>query len=312
MKEIQIEAKNVQLAVEKALKELALRRDQVEVVVLNEGSGGFLGIGSKKACVVVREKKWTGEQKSPKDYHAPKKSESRAFKPQKTQQRGNESAQRNSSHGSDRRGGYEKKRQNFAKDASYQRKPAEAAAPAAENAIRPAPQNAPQPSAAEPQKQMPVEINTAVETAKTTLFEILTLMGVKSSEIKGNWDPSQSRISVEFSAETPGIFTQTDSGTLDALQFIVTLIVSKKCKTQIAVQVDTCGYWKNIEDRVMQEVNKAVDIVKKTRKPYRFEPMPSSLRRFIHKALANQQEIETVSEGESRWRKIIIKPAGGR
>ena len=66
MKEIQVEEKTVQAAVDKALKELALRRDQVEVIVLEEGKKGFLGIGAKNACVVVREKKWTGDARNGK------------------------------------------------------------------------------------------------------------------------------------------------------------------------------------------------------------------------------------------------------
>ncbi len=60
MKETKVEAKTIQDAVEIGIMELGLRRDQVEVVVVSEGTKGFLGIGAKKACVMLREKKWTG------------------------------------------------------------------------------------------------------------------------------------------------------------------------------------------------------------------------------------------------------------
>jgi len=60
MKETKVEAKTIQDAVEIGLIELGLRRDQVEVVVVSEGTKGFLGLGAKKACVMLREKRWTG------------------------------------------------------------------------------------------------------------------------------------------------------------------------------------------------------------------------------------------------------------
>ena len=59
MRETKTEAKTIQDAVEKGLAEMGLRRDQVEVVVVSEGKSGFLGIGARKACVILREKSWT-------------------------------------------------------------------------------------------------------------------------------------------------------------------------------------------------------------------------------------------------------------
>lgn len=57
MKSIEITARSVEEAVEKALEELELKRDEVEVEVLEEASRGFLGIiGAKMAKVRVTEK----------------------------------------------------------------------------------------------------------------------------------------------------------------------------------------------------------------------------------------------------------------
>ncbi|MBI5596620.1 MAG: Jag N-terminal domain-containing protein, partial [Elusimicrobia bacterium] len=58
MKEIECEGKTVTIAVEAGLKDIGLRRDQVEVQVLDEGSAGILGFGAKPARVLIREKRW--------------------------------------------------------------------------------------------------------------------------------------------------------------------------------------------------------------------------------------------------------------
>jgi len=35
--------------------------------------------------------------------------------------------------------------------------------------------------------------------------------------------------------------------------------------------------------------------------------MPAQMRRFVHRALENNELVETVSEGEGKWRKVVIK-----
>jgi spoIIIJ-associated protein len=49
-------AKSVNEATELALKELGVKEDEAEITVIDEGSKGFLGIGSKEACVRAKVK----------------------------------------------------------------------------------------------------------------------------------------------------------------------------------------------------------------------------------------------------------------
>src|SRR6056297_417401 len=56
MKSIKVEAKNVDKAVEKALAELDIAREDAEINIIDEGSKGLLGlIGAKDAVVEVKE-----------------------------------------------------------------------------------------------------------------------------------------------------------------------------------------------------------------------------------------------------------------
>jgi spoIIIJ-associated protein len=54
MEGVDVSAKTVDEAVEKALAQLGLDRSQVDVEVIKEGRGGILGIGGEEARVVVR------------------------------------------------------------------------------------------------------------------------------------------------------------------------------------------------------------------------------------------------------------------
>ena len=56
MEFIEISAKNVDDAITQATVQLGITRDQLEYVVLDKGSTGFLGIGSKNAVIKARKK----------------------------------------------------------------------------------------------------------------------------------------------------------------------------------------------------------------------------------------------------------------
>ena len=58
MKEVTASGQTVDEAVQSALEQLNLPRDQVEIEIIDEGKKGFLGIfGASRAIVKVKEKK---------------------------------------------------------------------------------------------------------------------------------------------------------------------------------------------------------------------------------------------------------------
>jgi len=63
MESLEVSAKTVEEAVERALEQLGLARDQVEVTILNKGKSGFLGMGAEEAVVRVVPLTSTGEQR---------------------------------------------------------------------------------------------------------------------------------------------------------------------------------------------------------------------------------------------------------
>ena len=56
MEFIEISAKNVDDAITQATVQLGITSDQLEYEVLDKGSTGFLGIGSKNAVIKARKK----------------------------------------------------------------------------------------------------------------------------------------------------------------------------------------------------------------------------------------------------------------
>lgn len=56
MKILEMTGKTVEEALETALKKLSVKKEDVEVQVIDEGSKGFLGIGNKEAKIIVKVK----------------------------------------------------------------------------------------------------------------------------------------------------------------------------------------------------------------------------------------------------------------
>ena len=96
--------------------------------------------------------------------------------------------------------------------------------------------------------------------------------------------------------------------TLDALQFIVNLIVNKDVRTRRRITLDAGGYRqrreKVLRDLAWRMSRRALD----EDCQIALEPMNAAERRIVHISLADDPEVETFSEGEEPMRKVIIAP----
>lgn len=290
-KEVEVEGKTVTLAVEQGLADLGLRRDQVEVQVLQEPAPGFLGMGTKPARVRIREKIW-GEE-SPEGQVVSSRSETSNPAPASAVRNPN-AIRDNSPYAS----------QAPRRRAAPQRSRATEARP------RSSTHSSPRPAAASSKIIVPPPPDTAkaCAEAKTVLEEILPLLEVASPKITTSWDAEQVRVRAELETADSAFILGQEGKTLEALQFIVTLTLSRRLQTPVAVQVEIGGYWRDKEEEIIRQVHQAMEIVKNTKQPVRLKPMDAVMRRLVHRTLANHPEIETISEGEGLWRKVVLKP----
>lgn len=134
------------------------------------------------------------------------------------------------------------------------------------------------------------------------------MLKIEHPNVIVSWDDKQARVCAEV--ETPD--TQTligkDGQAVEALQFLVTLMLSRRMQTPVAAQVECAGYWREKEESILLQVHQAMEMVNRTQSPVRLKPMDACMRRLVHRTLANHPGFETASEGEGVWRKVVIKP----
>lgn len=94
--------------------------------------------------------------------------------------------------------------------------------------------------------------------------------------------------------------------TLDALQYIANLMVYRQEGERKRIILDAEGYRKRREKTLNDLALRLSERVKASGKPVVLEPMNPQERRLIHTALQNDPDVQTLSEDEEPYRKVVI------
>ncbi len=98
------------------------------------------------------------------------------------------------------------------------------------------------------------------------------------------------------------------SETLNALQYITSLIVSKELGKWVPLMIDVQGYRKRRERQLRQLGRKMAEQALQTGRRQVLEPMPANERRIIHLELREHPDVITESAGDEPNRKVTITP----
>ena len=111
---------------------------------------------------------------------------------------------------------------------------------------------------------------------------------------------------VDLTGDDMGILIGKRGQTLDALQYLVNLVVNKNSASYISVMLDTENYRQRRKETLETLAFNLAKKVKHTRKNVVLEPMNPYERRIIHSALQNDRYVTTFSEGEEPFRNVVI------
>jgi spoIIIJ-associated protein len=116
----------------------------------------------------------------------------------------------------------------------------------------------------------------------------------------------EGHICANISGSELGILIGRRGDTLEALQFLTNLAVSKRLNEKVRVLVDVEGYRQRREETLLRLAKRLSEKVKRTGNRIVLEPMNSHERRIMHTALQDESSITTFSEGEEPNRRIVI------
>ncbi len=103
-----------------------------------------------------------------------------------------------------------------------------------------------------------------------------------------------------------GIIIGRRGETLDALQYLTSLVVNKNSDEYKRVTIDIENYRQKREETLVRLADRLADRVIRYRRNVTLEPMNPYERRIIHSTLQSNENVETYSVGEDPNRKVVI------
>lgn len=273
--------KTIDLAIEAALNQLGLSRDDVSVQVLAQAKPGFLGLGATPAKVQVT---YEAPDLKPEP-EAPKSalgSASRS-KPKVTAT----PAQKKP-------------------EAPKVETPApKAEAPKAEPKPRQEKPKAEPKKPAEPKVYTPAEPGSVEEKIEQFLKGLLEHMN--SNAVPHAWKEDNNTYNVELTGDDLGYLIGRRGDTLDALQHLANYAINRNVEGHIRINVDAEAYREKREDSLRRYAQKKAQQVLKAHRRTTLEPMNAYERHVIHAALQDMDRITTYSVGTEPNRRVVIE-----
>lgn len=141
--------------------------------------------------------------------------------------------------------------------------------------------------------------------AKSFLSKVFDAMGM-DVDIRAR--SGADALNVEMSGEHMGIVIGKRGDTLDALQYLTSLVVNHESDERVRVVLDTENYRQKRETALLNLAKRLADKVARTGKKHTLEPMNPYERRIIHSSLQSNDKVTTFSIGEDPYRKLVIAP----
>lgn len=254
---LEIIAPSVEEAIAKGLSDLGMAEEDVDIEILDEGSRGLFGLGSRQARIRLTIK----SSPSPPEL---KTTETPPTKPK----------------------------------------------PVADSNAVQYPESKVEKSVSEQDESD--DRDDVLRITRETVIELLHKMRVKAQVTAqyGEVDDKRGRtpILIDIHGKDLSILIGRQAETLNALQYITSLIVGKELGRAVTVIVDVEGYRLRREQQVRQLARKMAEQAIKTGRRQILEPMPPNERRFVHIELRKNPEVTTESIGEGSRRKVTIIP----
>jgi spoIIIJ-associated protein len=247
---LEIIAPSIQEAIAKGLAELGVPEEAVHVEILDEGSRGFLGLGTRQSRVRLSLENQQQPLEEPELI-------------------------------------------------------ADETPTAVESISIPA-------STEEIKTSPPDTSDLTLEITRLTVQELLEKMKVKA-DVSAQFNLSEEEnsrqsVQVNIQGNDLSILIGRQAETLNALQYITSLIVCKELGRSVPLSIDVEGYRIRREQQIRQLARRMADQAIKTGRRQILEPMPSNERRLIHLELRDHPQVTTESIGEDPRRKVTIVP----
>ena len=272
--------KTLDQAIENALTQLALTRDDISVQILAQAKPGFLGIGAQDAKIEVT-------------YEAPDPKPRGALG----------SASRSKPKAKPVEAPKAEPKVEAPKAAAPAPKAEKREEPKAEKKVEKTEKKPAAPK--EPKVFTPAAPGSVEEKIEVFLKGLLEQMG--SDAVPHCQKTDDTTYDVELTGSDLGYLIGRRGDTLDALQHLANYSINRNNDGRIRINVDAEDYRAKREDSLCRYARKKAQQVLKARRRTTLEPMNAYERHVIHSTLQDMDRITTYSVGSEPNRRVVIE-----
>jgi spoIIIJ-associated protein len=272
MEYAEAEGNSIDEAIERALQQLGVERERVDVEIIANATKGLFGLGGKKARV-------RATLRNPISLHEPagKETPSRAIETPAAAPRSRDAKQ--SAPARSASAPREKARPQRTRRSQSDGRPADDIDPA------------------------------TLEHARAVLERTVQLIGTEA-KVRTAVDELGTTLVIE--GDDSGILIGRRGQTLDALEYVINRVASRDTRHTTHLVVDSHGYRQRRRESLEELAQRMGERAEERGKPVTMNPMSPRDRRIVHLALQDKAGLETRSSGDGYFRKLLIIPAGRR
>jgi len=298
---VEVRGKTVDVAVEAALQELGIERDQADIEVIQEPEKGFLGMGGKDAIIRVKAR----PQQKRRRRRRRGSGEGSGGRSDRPQPPGDEKRRSGGSGRHESSGGRDSTRNRAgggggrsAGDGSGRRPRDAMSGGGRENDVEK--QSAKEAAEVSIEEQTPV-----VESFLKGLVEAFGLEGSVTVTI------DEDVIVAEVNGPQTEAMVGPRGSTIEAIHELTKTVLQRQTQASARVRLDIAGYAERRRQALAIYADQLIDQVLAEGGEVMLEPMSAGDRKTIHDAVANREGVRSYSEGEAPQRFVVIATTGG-
>lgn len=144
-----------------------------------------------------------------------------------------------------------------------------------------------------------------IDKAKTFLTDMFNAMDV---EVTINVREVDDNIILDLVSKDSAFIIGKRGQMIDALQYVTNLAANHASDNPVRFILDVENYRKRREETLIKMAKSVADRVTRIKQSVKMEPMSRHERRIIHTALQDHKRVETHSYGEDPHRYIVVSP----
>jgi len=288
MEYITVSAKTLDDAITEALIQLGVTSDNLDYVVIEKGSAGFLGIGMKQAVIKARRKIQEPVVEEIEEVVKEEVKPEKASKPVKREK--HEKHDKNRKH--DKHDKHVKKEKTVVKETSKD---------ISKEIVKEEVKEVVEKKETELAK---VE-DVTIKACEKFIVDVLNAMNMGEVKVTSCID-EEGALSINMEGDNMGILIGKRGQTLDSLQYLANRVANKMQDGYVRVKLDTEDYRRRRKETLENLAKNIASKVKRTRRTVSLEPMNPYERRIIHSALQADPSVSTHSEGEEPYRRVVV------